>query len=79
MDIDTLEVVARAEPDFQILAGDHAFITPTLLMGGAGAIAAAAHICTPTFVEMTPCTFRGSHSVQRTGSRAPSNCHHRLQ
>jgi 4-hydroxy-tetrahydrodipicolinate synthase len=59
LDLDTLEVLARAEPDFQILTGDDAFITPTLLMGGAGAIAAAAHICTPLFAEMTSCALAG--------------------
>ncbi|MHB1711687.1 MAG: dihydrodipicolinate synthase family protein, partial [Acidimicrobiales bacterium] len=53
VDIDTLEVLAQSGPEFQVLAGDDAFITPTVLMGGAGAIAAAAHICTPLFVEMT--------------------------
>jgi 4-hydroxy-tetrahydrodipicolinate synthase len=33
LDHDTLEVLARAEPDFQILAGDDALVTPMLLMG----------------------------------------------
>ncbi len=62
LDIDTLELLARSEPDVQILAGDDAFITPTVLMGGAGAIAAAAHICTPLFVEMTARALAGDRS-----------------
>lgn len=62
LDIDTLELLARSEPDFQILAGDDAFITPTVLMGGVGAIAAAAHICTPLFVEMTASALAGDRS-----------------
>jgi len=62
LDIDTLELLAHAGPDFQILAGDDAFITPTVLMGGAGAIAAAAHICTPLFVEMTARALAGDHA-----------------
>ncbi len=53
LDVDTLELLALPESGFQILAGDDALIVPTVLMGGAGAIAAAAHVCTPLFVEMT--------------------------
>ncbi|MHB1518627.1 MAG: 4-hydroxy-tetrahydrodipicolinate synthase [Acidimicrobiales bacterium] len=62
LDVDTLEVLARSGPDFQVLAGDDAFITPTVLMGGAGAIAAAAHICTPLFVEMTARALAGERA-----------------
>ncbi len=62
LDIGTLELLARSEPDFQILAGDDAFITPTVLMGGAGAIAAAAHMCTPSFVEMNARALAGDRS-----------------
>jgi 4-hydroxy-tetrahydrodipicolinate synthase len=62
IDIDTLEVLARSGPDFQVLTGDDAFITPTVLMGGAGAIAAAAHVCTPLFVEMTACALAGDRA-----------------
>jgi 4-hydroxy-tetrahydrodipicolinate synthase len=62
VDIDTLEVLARSGSDFQVLAGDDAFIAPTVLMGGAGAIAAAAHVCTPLFVEMTACALAGNRA-----------------
>jgi len=62
LDIDTLDVLARSGPNFQILAGDDAFIAPTLLMGGAGAIAAAAHICTTLYVEMTARALAGDHA-----------------
>lgn len=62
LDIDTLELLARSEPDFQILAGDDAFITPTVLMGGTGAIAAAAHICTRSFVEMNTHALAGDRA-----------------
>jgi len=62
VDIDTLEVLARSGPDFQVLAGDDAFIVPTVLMGGSGAIAAAAHVCTPLFVEMTTCALAGNRA-----------------
>jgi 4-hydroxy-tetrahydrodipicolinate synthase len=62
LDIDTLELLARSEPNFQIITGDDAFITPTVLMGGTGAIAAAAHICTPLFVEMTARALAGDRA-----------------
>jgi 4-hydroxy-tetrahydrodipicolinate synthase len=60
MDIDTLELLSQSGPDFQILAGDDAFITPTVLMGGVGAIAAAAHVCTQLFAEMIACGLAGA-------------------
>jgi 4-hydroxy-tetrahydrodipicolinate synthase len=52
LDRDTLEILRRRPEHFQVLAGDDAYIAPTVLMGGAGAIAAAAHVCTPMFVAM---------------------------
>jgi 4-hydroxy-tetrahydrodipicolinate synthase len=59
LDHDTLEVLRRRPPGFQVLAGDDAYITPTVLMGGAGAIAAAAHVCTPAFVTMVDAALAG--------------------
>jgi len=66
IDTDTLEVLARGGEGFDVLAGDDAFIAPTLLMGAAGAIAAAAHLCTPQFVEMVAAARAGdvTRSVQ---------------
>jgi 4-hydroxy-tetrahydrodipicolinate synthase len=61
LDLDTLEVLADAGPDFQVLAGDDAFIAPTMLMGGIGAISATAHLCTPLFVEMIERACAGDH------------------
>jgi 4-hydroxy-tetrahydrodipicolinate synthase len=52
LDHDTLAVLGAEIPDFAVLAGDDAFICPTILMGGRGAIAAAAHLCTRLFVDM---------------------------
>lgn len=52
LDRDTLEILRRNVDGFAVLAGDDAFICPTVLMGGAGAIAAASHVCTPQFVAM---------------------------
>lgn len=52
VDTDTLRLLAEAPPSFAVLGGDDAFLLPTVLMGGAGAIAAAAHVCTSDFVRM---------------------------
>jgi len=69
LDVDTLQVLAgTAGSDFAVLAGDDAFIVPTCLLGAAGAIAAAAHLATPQFVEMTACALRGD--VSRAGELA---------
>ena len=60
LDTDTLQVLAGNPAGFAVLAGDDAFILPTLLMGGAGAIAASGHVCTSTFAQMVDAGLRGS-------------------
>jgi 4-hydroxy-tetrahydrodipicolinate synthase len=52
LDHDTLELLRGKPRDFAVLCGDDAFIAPTVLMGGAGAIAASAHVCTDLFARM---------------------------
>lgn len=52
LDDDTLEILRRQPPGFAVLAGDDAYVVPTMMMGGTGAIAAAAHVCTPLFSQM---------------------------
>jgi 4-hydroxy-tetrahydrodipicolinate synthase len=59
VDADTLEVLAGAPRGFHVLAGDDPFIYPVVLMGGAGAIAASAHLCTERFVAMVECGLAG--------------------
>jgi len=59
VDADTLEVLAACPRDFHVLAGDDPFIYPVVLMGGAGAIAASAHLCTERFVAMVECGLAG--------------------
>lgn len=63
LDLDTLELLRRRPPSFQVLAGDDAFITPTVLLGGAGAIAASAHVCTELFVRMIDAALTGNVDV----------------
>lgn len=52
VDLDTLALLAGAPEGFAVLAGDDAFVAPTVLLGGAGAIAAAAHVRTPDWVAL---------------------------
>src|SRR6476620_3585587 len=49
LDADTLTVLAGRPEGFAVLGGDDAFLFPTMLMGGQGAIAASAHLCTERF------------------------------
>jgi 4-hydroxy-tetrahydrodipicolinate synthase len=59
IDADTLLVLAHARERFAVLGGDDAFLFPLVLMGGAGAIAASANVCTGQFVEMIASGLRG--------------------
>jgi 4-hydroxy-tetrahydrodipicolinate synthase len=59
LDVDTLDILRNRPDSFRVLAGDDAFITPTIAMGGSGAIAAAAHVCTRIFASMIELARRG--------------------
>jgi 4-hydroxy-tetrahydrodipicolinate synthase len=63
LDHDTLDLLRRAPRGFQVLAGDDAFIVPTILLGGAGAIAASAHVCTDRFARMVGAALAGDHAT----------------
>lgn len=52
LDQDTLDLLRSRPPGFEVLAGDDAFIAPTILMGAAGAIAAASHVRTADFAAL---------------------------
>jgi 4-hydroxy-tetrahydrodipicolinate synthase len=65
LDADTLELLRSAPSDFQVLCGDDAYIVPTILMGGTGAIAAAAHVCTPQFATMIQAALAGNLAEAR--------------
>jgi 4-hydroxy-tetrahydrodipicolinate synthase len=69
LDHDTLEVLRRMPRRFHVLAGDDAYIAPTVLMGGIGAIAAAGHVCTPTFVAMIKAALEGDAPTAATLAR----------
>lgn len=59
LDDDTLQVLAEGPSSFAVLSGDDAVILPMVLQGGAGAIAASAHVCTERFVAMVECGLSG--------------------
>ncbi|MCZ7534932.1 MAG: 4-hydroxy-tetrahydrodipicolinate synthase [Acidimicrobiia bacterium] len=70
VDADTLEVLARAPEGFHVLGGEDLFLFPTVLMGGSGAIAAAAHLCTERFVAMVECALAGKVDEGRAHAEA---------
>jgi len=59
IDLATLRVLAEASPEFAVLGGDDPYLFPTVLLGGSGAIAASAHVCTERFVAMIECGLAG--------------------
>ncbi len=65
IDAETLEVLRSAPTDFHVFSGDDAYIVPTILMGGAGAICAAAHVCTAQFAAMVEAVFDGNLAEAR--------------
>lgn len=52
LDVDTLALLADRPDGFAVLCGDDALVAPMTLLGGAGAIAASAHVCTGRFAAM---------------------------
>ena len=70
IDADTLEVLAGAPDGFHVLGGEDLFLYPTVLLGGSGAISAAAHACTARFVAMIECGLAGKLDDGRAHAEA---------
>jgi 4-hydroxy-tetrahydrodipicolinate synthase len=70
IDMDTLEVLAGAPDGFAVLGGDDAYLYPTVLMGGAGTIAASANVATDRFVAMIECGLAGKLEEGRRTAEA---------
>ncbi len=70
VDLDTLEVLAGSPDDFSVLCGDDPYIYPIVLLGGRGAIAAAAHCCTERFVALVECSLAGKLDEGRAHAEA---------
>jgi 4-hydroxy-tetrahydrodipicolinate synthase len=70
LDADTLTVLANAPADFAVLGGDDAYLAAVVLMGGSGAIAASAHLCTDRFVAMIEAALAGDAAKARPHAEA---------
>ena len=70
LDLDTLELLRGAPDDFAVLGGEDPFLFPIMLMGGAGAICASAHVCTEQFVSMIECGMAGKVDEGRAHAEA---------
>lgn len=70
LDLDTLQLLAGAPDDFAVLGGEDPFLFPLVLMGGAGAICASAHVCTERFVAMIECGLAGKVDDGRAHAEA---------
>lgn len=70
LDLDTLELLRGAPADFAVLGGEDPFLLPVVLMGGAGAICASAHVCTERFVSMIECGLAGKVEEGRAHAEA---------
>ncbi len=70
LDADTLQVLRDAPSGFSVLSGDDPYIAPMVHMGGVGAIAAAAHVCTERFVALVQCAANGKLDDSRRHAEA---------
>jgi 4-hydroxy-tetrahydrodipicolinate synthase len=70
LDADTLAVLAGKRDGFAVLGGDDAFLFPTMLMGGAGAIAASSHLQTERTVAMLAAGAAGDVAAGRPHAEA---------
>jgi 4-hydroxy-tetrahydrodipicolinate synthase len=70
LDADTLAVLAGKPDGFAVLGGDDAFLFPTMLMGGAGAIAATSHLQTERTVAMLAAGAAGDVAAGRPHAEA---------
>jgi 4-hydroxy-tetrahydrodipicolinate synthase len=70
LDAETLEILARAPREFSVLGGEDTLLFPMMLMGGAGTISAAAHVCTTRFVAMIECGLDGKVDDGRAHAEA---------
>ena len=70
IDLATLQILAGAPDGFALLGGDDPYLYPTVLLGGAGAICASAHVCTERFVRMIECGLAGDLAEGRAHHEA---------
>jgi 4-hydroxy-tetrahydrodipicolinate synthase len=59
LDHAALRILAESPPDFAVLCGEDPYLFPSAVLGGAGAIAASAHLCTERIVAMVDAGLNG--------------------
>ena len=70
LDADTLQLLAEAPAGFSVLGGEDPVLFPIACMGGQGAIAASAHVCTDRVVAMIECGLAGKLEDGRAHAEA---------
>jgi len=70
LDTDTLQLLAEAPRGFAVLGGEDPILYPIMCMGGLGAIAASAHVCTERVVAMIECGLAGKLEDGRAHAEA---------
>lgn len=59
IDANTMRILREAPESFAVLGGEDPYMFSLCLQGGAGAIAASAHVCTERFVSLVECGLAG--------------------
>lgn len=70
VDPDSCELLASAPPSFSVLCGDDVLAPALMALGGAGAIAASAHVSTKEFAAMVDAWRKGCVDVARSLGRS---------
>jgi 4-hydroxy-tetrahydrodipicolinate synthase len=70
LDTDTLQLLSEAPAGFSVLGGEDPVLFPIVCMGGHGAIAASAHVCTERVVAMIECGLAGKLEDGRAHAEA---------
>lgn len=65
LDVDTLRILSEVPREFRVFCGQDELILPMTLLGGSGAISAAAHVRTPRFVAMIEAALAGRSTEAR--------------
>lgn len=66
VDQDAVALLGDVPDDFEVLAGDDAYLSPMLALGAAGGILASAHLATARFVELAEAWRAGDAERART-------------
>lgn len=70
VDLDTVDLLARAPADFAVLAGEDPYLWPLLRLGAAGSVTASAHLATAAFAALVSDARNGRADAARRGAAA---------